>query len=109
MSDNQKVALITGITGQDGSYLAELLLEKGYEVSQVIGVSLCVSVYDCQYRPQYLTHSISPMHYLRDRSTALSVGLLVSILAVLNTFTRTVTKRVSNSSCITVICAMRPI
>lgn len=27
-----KVALITGITGQDGSYLAELLLEKGYEV-----------------------------------------------------------------------------
>ena len=26
-------ALITGITGQDGSYLAELLLEKGYEVS----------------------------------------------------------------------------
>jgi len=31
MSKN-KVALITGVTGQDGSYLAELLLEKGYEV-----------------------------------------------------------------------------
>jgi GDPmannose 4,6-dehydratase len=29
---NKKIALITGITGQDGSYLAELLLEKGYEV-----------------------------------------------------------------------------
>ena len=27
-----KCALITGITGQDGSYLAELLLKKGYEV-----------------------------------------------------------------------------
>ena len=27
-----KRALITGVTGQDGSYLAELLLEKGYEV-----------------------------------------------------------------------------
>ena len=27
-----KVALITGITGQDGAYLAEFLLEKGYEV-----------------------------------------------------------------------------
>ncbi len=27
-----KKALITGITGQDGSYLAELLLDKGYEV-----------------------------------------------------------------------------
>jgi len=32
MSNNKKIALITGITGQDGSYLAELLLEKGYEV-----------------------------------------------------------------------------
>ena len=29
---NEKIALITGITGQDGSYLAELLLEKGYVV-----------------------------------------------------------------------------
>ena len=29
---NSKSALITGITGQDGSYLAELLLEKGYQV-----------------------------------------------------------------------------
>ena len=28
----QKIALITGVTGQDGSYLAELLLEKGYVV-----------------------------------------------------------------------------
>jgi len=33
---NMKKALITGITGQDGSYLAELLLEKGYEVHGVI-------------------------------------------------------------------------
>ena len=31
-----KVALITGITGQDGSYLAELLLEKGYEVHGIL-------------------------------------------------------------------------
>jgi GDPmannose 4,6-dehydratase len=29
----EKVALITGITGQDGSYLAEFLLAKGYTVS----------------------------------------------------------------------------
>ena len=34
--ENKKVALITGITGQDGSYLAELLLEKGYEVHGII-------------------------------------------------------------------------
>ena len=33
---NKKVALITGITGQDGSYLAEFLLEKGYEVHGTI-------------------------------------------------------------------------
>lgn len=31
-----KIALITGITGQDGSYLAELLLEKGYDVHGII-------------------------------------------------------------------------
>ena len=31
-----KVALITGITGQDGSYLAELLLNKGYEVHGIV-------------------------------------------------------------------------
>ncbi len=33
---NMKKALITGITGQDGSYLSELLLEKGYEVHGII-------------------------------------------------------------------------
>ena len=32
----QKKALITGITGQDGSYLAELLLEKNYQVHGMI-------------------------------------------------------------------------
>ena len=32
MGIKKKIALITGVTGQDGSYLAELLLEKGYEV-----------------------------------------------------------------------------
>ena len=31
-----KKALITGITGQDGSYLAEFLLEKGYEVHGIM-------------------------------------------------------------------------
>jgi GDPmannose 4,6-dehydratase len=32
----KKIALISGITGQDGSYLAELLLEKGYEVHGIV-------------------------------------------------------------------------
>ncbi len=36
MSERSKVALITGITGQDGSYLAELLLSKGYEVHGLV-------------------------------------------------------------------------
>ncbi len=34
-----KRALITGITGQDGSYLAEFLIEKGYEVHGMVGRS----------------------------------------------------------------------
>lgn len=36
MNNGKKVALITGITGQDGSYLTELLLEKGYEVHGIV-------------------------------------------------------------------------
>ena len=32
----KKISLITGVTGQDGSYLAEFLLEKGYEVHGLI-------------------------------------------------------------------------
>lgn len=48
-----KIALITGITGQDGSYLAELLLEKGYEVH---GVARRAS-----------TDNQSRIHHLEDR------------------------------------------
>lgn len=36
LSSNRKVALITGITGQDGSYLAEFLLDRGYQVHGII-------------------------------------------------------------------------
>ncbi len=36
MADRRNVALITGVTGQDGSYLSEFLLEKGYEVHGII-------------------------------------------------------------------------
>ena len=36
MAEKQRTALITGITGQDGSYLTELLLEKGYTVQGVV-------------------------------------------------------------------------
>ena len=35
-SSHMKKAFITGITGQDGSYLADLLLEKGYEVHGLV-------------------------------------------------------------------------
>lgn len=35
-TEGAKRALITGITGQDGSYLAEFLLDKGYEVHGII-------------------------------------------------------------------------
>jgi GDPmannose 4,6-dehydratase len=43
-----KKALITGITGQDGSYLAELLLEKGYEVHGIVRPSS--SIRTCAYQ-----------------------------------------------------------
>ena len=36
VTHSMKKALITGVTGQDGSYLTELLLDKGYEVHGII-------------------------------------------------------------------------
>ena len=50
----KKTALITGITGQDGSYLAELLLKEGYKV---IGVARRVSV-DTSQRIKHILHQI---------------------------------------------------
>jgi len=48
-----KRALITGITGQDGSYLAELLLEKGYEVHGIVRRS---AIEDQEHRMSRITH-----------------------------------------------------
>ena len=45
MNKKQKVALITGVTGQDGSYLAEFLLEKGYIVH---GIKRRASLFNTQ-------------------------------------------------------------
>ena len=53
-----KVALITGITGQDGSYLAELLLEKGYEVHGIIRRSSLINT----HRIDHLYQNIK-LHY----------------------------------------------
>ncbi|HEY3414035.1 MAG TPA: GDP-mannose 4,6-dehydratase [Armatimonadota bacterium] len=55
-------ALITGITGQDGSYLAELLLEKGYTVFGMVRRSS--------------TESFERIEHLRDRITLLQADLL---------------------------------
>jgi GDPmannose 4,6-dehydratase len=52
MAKSRKVALITGITGQDGAYLAELLLSKGYEVH---GVRRRVSIFNTE-RIDHLYH-----------------------------------------------------
>jgi len=52
-----KVALITGITGQDGSYLAELLLEKGYEVHGIIRRSSLINTHRIDHiYPQLKLH-----------------------------------------------------
>jgi GDPmannose 4,6-dehydratase len=53
-----KVALITGITGQDGSYLAELLLEKGYEVHGIIRRASLINT----HRIDHIYDSIN-LHY----------------------------------------------
>jgi len=61
----QKIALITGITGQDGSYLAELLLEKEY---QVHGIKRRASSFNTQridhiYQDQHEAHVNFKLHY----------------------------------------------
>jgi GDPmannose 4,6-dehydratase len=54
-----KRALITGITGQDGSYLAELLLEKGYDVH---GVVRRVAIEDPEHRLWRIVHLKDQLH-----------------------------------------------
>ena len=65
MSGERKVALITGITGQDGSYLAELLLEKGYVVH---GIKRRTSSFNTQridhlYEDPHATERRLVLHY----------------------------------------------
>lgn len=52
-------ALITGVSGQDGSYLAELLLDKGYEVHGIIRRE---SLEDKEHKLENLTHIIDKIH-----------------------------------------------
>lgn len=64
-SMNKKVALITGVTGQDGSYLAEFLLEKGY---QVHGIKRRASSFNTQridhiYQDPHIEHQNFVLHY----------------------------------------------
>lgn len=72
-----KTALITGITGQDGSYLAEFLLDKGY---QVHGIKRRASLFNTQridhiYRDPRLDHQNFILHYgdLTDSSNLTSI------------------------------------
>ncbi len=60
-----KTALITGITGQDGSYLAELLLEKGYEVHGIIRRSSSFNTHriDHIYNDPHDKNRVLHLHY----------------------------------------------
>lgn len=60
-----KKALITGITGQDGSYLAELLLSKGYEVHGIIGRASTFNIarIDHLYRDPHINGVRLFLHY----------------------------------------------
>ena len=64
-SPSKKTALITGITGQDGSYLAELLLEKGYEVHGIKrrASSFNTSRIDHLYQDPYESDQRLILHY----------------------------------------------
>ena len=60
-----KVALITGVTGQDGAYLSELLLDKGYEVH---GIKRRASLFntdriDHLYQDPHVEHQRFKLHY----------------------------------------------
>lgn len=55
-----KVALITGITGQDGSYLTELLLDKGYHVHGIIRRSSSINT---QRIDHLINHPLLTLHY----------------------------------------------
>ncbi|ABM70683.1 GDP-mannose 4,6-dehydratase [Prochlorococcus marinus] len=65
MIKNQKVALITGITGQDGSYLAEFLLNKGYIVHGIKrrSSSLNTERIDHIYQDPHLSNPSLILHY----------------------------------------------
>ncbi len=72
-----KVALITGITGQDGSYLAEFLLEKGYIVH---GIKRRASSFNTQridhvYQDPHIEHANLNLHYgdLSDTSNLVRI------------------------------------
>ncbi len=65
MSEKNKVALITGVTGQDGAYLSELLLNKGY---QVHGIKRRASLFntdriDHLYQDPHVDHQRFKLHY----------------------------------------------
>jgi GDPmannose 4,6-dehydratase len=77
VTNHSKVALITGITGQDGSYLAELLLEKGYVVH---GIKRRASSFNTQrvdhiYQDQHLDNARFKLHYgdLSDTSNLIRI------------------------------------
>lgn len=76
-----KRALITGITGQDGSYLAELLLEKGYEVHGIIRRSSSFNTQriDHIYRDRHETHVRLFLHY-GDLSDSTNLFHIVSTI-----------------------------
>ena len=60
-----KIALITGITGQDGSYLTELLLDKGYIVHGLIrrASTFNTARIDHLYRDPHEPHTRLFLHY----------------------------------------------
>ena len=68
-----KVALITGITGQDGSYLAELLLEKGYDVHGIVRRSSLINTHRIDHLLELLDSKHLHYGYLSDSTNIVRV------------------------------------
>ncbi len=90
MSNTDNVALITGITGQDGSYLSEFLLEKGYTVHGIIRRSSSINNGRIEhlYDPNTNTYGGGKMHIhygdLADSSNLVSLVTMIQPTEVYN-------------------------
>ena len=103
----KKIALITGITGQDGSFLAEFLIDKGYEVHGILRRSSSFNTGRIEHL--YLDEWVRDMkmsrlvnlHYgdMTDSSSLIRILQQVKPTEIYNLAATGVTRRITSSAC----------